>query len=158
VVLVEVGHIEGFAERREKIELDRDERHAGKTHLAAGGDDHGEIALRLVVDAARGVPLEQVAEVGAPGGDDGQLMRGGNLVEPRHGDVLNLDLAALGGEIVHPAMALQAQIDGEKIVLEPAGEREQPVVFGGAEGEVDTLALGRFLFPVIQSEFALIFE
>ena len=155
---MEIGHVERLAERREEIELDRQERHAGEAHLAAGGDDHGEIALRLVVDAALGVALEQIAEIGAAGGDDGQVVRGGDLVEPRYRDVFDLDLAALGGEIVHPAMALQPQIDGDEIILEAAGQRQQAIVLARAEGEMDAFALGRVLLPVIEAKLALVFE
>ena len=158
MVLVVVGHVKGFAEGSEEIELHRQERHAGKTHLAAGRDDHGEIALRLVVNAALGVALEQIAEIGAPGSDDRQFMRGGDFVEPRYADILDFDLAALGGEVVHPAMALQSQVDGEEIVFEATGEREEPVVLGRAEGEMHALAFGRILLPMIEPELALEFE
>src|SRR5271155_694241 len=85
-------------------------------------------------------------------------MRGGNLVEPRHGHVLDLDPAALGGEIVHPTMALQAQVDGNEIILEAAGQRQEPIVLARAEGEMDAFALGRVLFPMIETKLALVFQ
>jgi hypothetical protein len=54
-------------------------------------------------------------------------------------------------------MALQAQIDGNEIVLEAARQRQEPIVFAGAEGEVDTFAFGRILLLVIETKLALIF-
>ena len=118
MVLVIVRHVKGFAERSKEIEFHRKEWHAGKTHLAAGRDDHGEIALRLVVDAALGVALEQIAKISPSGSDDRQFMFGRDLVEPRHADVLDLNFGALGGKVLHPAMALQAQVNGDEIVFE----------------------------------------
>ena len=158
MVLVVIGHVERFAEGREEVELDRQERHAVEAHAAALGHDHGEIALGLVVDAALGVALEEVAQLGAAGGDDGELVLGRDLVEARDGDALDLELAALCREIVHPAMALQAQIDREEIVLEPSGRGQQAVVLGRAEGQMHALALGRARFPMVEAELALEFE
>jgi hypothetical protein len=85
-------------------------------------------------------------------------MRSGNLVEPRHRDVLDQDLAALCGEVVHPAMALQSQIDGDEIVLEATGQRQKAIVLSGAEGEVHAFAFGRVPFPVIEAKFALVLQ
>jgi hypothetical protein len=70
MVLVEVGDVKGFAEGSKEIELNRQERHAVKAHLAAGRDDHSEVALGLIINAARCVAFEQIAEIGATGRHD----------------------------------------------------------------------------------------
>jgi hypothetical protein len=85
-------------------------------------------------------------------------VRGGNFIEPRHGDVFNFDFAALGREVVHPAVALQSQVDGEEVVFEATGEREEPVVLGRTESEMHALAFGCVFLPVIEAEFALELE
>jgi hypothetical protein len=55
-------------------------------------------------------------------------------------------------------MALQPQIDGDEIIFEAAGQRQQPIVLARAEGEMDAFALGRVLLPVIEAKLALAFE
>ena len=85
-------------------------------------------------------------------------MRGGDFIEPRYADILDFDFAALGREIVHPAMALQSQVDGEEIIFETAGKREEPVALGRAEGEMHAIALGGILLPMIEAELALELE
>ena len=57
------------------------------------------------------VALEDAAQIGAAGGDDGQIVRRGDFVEALDGDLLDDDAAAAGFEFVHPARRLQADVD-----------------------------------------------
>jgi len=93
MIFMKVRHVERFAEWCEEIELDGQKWHACEAHLAARGNDHCEVALCLVIHATRCVALKKIGEVGASCSDDSQLVRASDLVELRHRDVFDVDLA-----------------------------------------------------------------
>ena len=70
MVLVEVGDVKGFAEVTKKLNLTGKNGTPSKPNLAAGCDDHSEVALGLIINAARRVTFEQIAEIGTSGRHD----------------------------------------------------------------------------------------
>jgi hypothetical protein len=110
------------------------------------------------MDAARVVAREEVAQLRAARGDDGQIVLRGDLVEPRGVDLLDDDVSAARGQLVHPAIRLQAHVDSLKRAAKTSHQAHQPVVQRGAERQEHPLALRRDVVPEIQPQLALVRE
>jgi ATP-dependent DNA ligase len=155
LVAVEVGYPERLADGPEQVELDRAERDALDAQRRAGHDRHRELALRPRVHAARRVPRKELGERPPPRGDDHELVLRRDRVEAGHVDRLDDDAPPGGIEVVHPAVALQPQVDRLRERGEAAREREQAVAERGAERQVNAPHLRRLGLPVREAELAL---
>jgi len=71
--LMRIGHPEEFAGIADEVEFHRCEAGIVLPALDPFGDQHGEIALRPVVDAARGVSRDHATDLALAGGDHRQV-------------------------------------------------------------------------------------
>ena len=111
--LVRVRHPEVLAGVGKEIELHRDVITAVPRHiLHAVDDDHAQVALRLVVDAARRVPRHHLPHLALPHCQQGQVIGLADLVQSLQVNRADLDLAASRLKILHPAMHPHANVDG----------------------------------------------